>query len=133
MWTYAQSVAAYHALPQEQLDFWQTIYQLHTRFGGPGFLPFLVDSRCKSPMIWFHYNCVVNDWLGLDPTTPRLFPGEADWSMMPDSVQGNSYWVDFPLFDQWKFPDGFCWEYPCPPRRVRKSYWTGIPRRRRNL
>lgn len=133
MWTFADSVAAYHALPQSDLTFWQNVYQRYTRWGGPGFLPFLVDARAKSPLIWFHFNCYINDYLGLPVTPPRFFPGDPPWSMLPDSVQAVSYLIDYPLFDQFAFPLGFCLEYPCPPRNVRKSYWTGIPRRRRNL
>jgi len=27
----------------------------------------------------------------------------------------------------------YCWRYPCPKRRAKKSYWTGKPRHRRNI
>jgi len=33
----------------------------------------------------------------------------------------------------WDWAPAFCYNYPREKYRVRKSYWTGAPRRRRNL
>ena len=144
MWTYAQSVAAYHAAPQRILDFWDVCYQMHTRFSTRDYWlngeifygsinVVLEDIRPRSRLALFHRNEQLNDWLGKPTYHVNLFPGDPDFGMMPDAPSDGMTLYDIPLTSYWVASDETWWHYPWKPRRVRKSYWTGTPRRRRNL
>jgi len=133
MWSYAQSTAAYKALTSEQLSFWQNIYQVYcmfsdASFGGPAY-----DSRPRSPLAIFHQSAKAQYYAGKDMSNiqPVWAPGEIAWSVYPDSPIADD--LHNPIGNQFIAPQFFDYAYPAPGRKVRKSYWTGTPRRRRNL
>ena len=133
MWTYAQSVAAYHAAPQRILDFWDVCYQVHMRFSYFACNIILEDIRIRSRLALFHRNCQLNDNNGWPVYHIELLPGDPEFTMMPDAPWNGTWFDPFRLTSYWVASDETWWDYPLPPRRVRKSYWTGTPRRRRNL
>ena len=133
MWTYAQSVAAYHAAPQRILDFWDVCYQVHMRFSYWACNIILQDIRIRSRLALFHLNCQLNHNNGWPVYYIELLPGDPELSMMPDAPWNGTWFTPTRLTSYWVASIHTWWDYPLPPRRVRKSYWTGTPRRRRNI
>ena len=64
----------------------------------------------------YHVEFVANFWWGApEPTLPR------------------GQFLSQMEFDQTTIIPALTWGYPAPARKVPKSYWTGVTRRRRNL
>lgn len=144
MWTYADSLTAFRALPPEQLAFWQNLYQINTMQIYADFLYWGGWYPPLSPLAYFHQNMAQNDWVYGHPNNyqPYWVEGFESWSVFPDSPISNyyvepvAYWLAYVPDPDWYPPGGALPEPWVPPRekfRVRKSYFTGCCRRRRNL
>ena len=141
---HAQSLTLFRALPPGQLDFWQNIYQINTMHAYTGMWFPAWNTVPKSPLAWFHISCVVLDKLDLPVVPPYWVPGDIDYTIYPDSPVGDSFFYDDPIYNvfclipdpDWYPPGGPLPEPWVPDRaayNVRRSYYTGCCRRRRNL
>jgi len=131
--TYTAAIAMFRTLPPEVQSFWRGVYDLYTRFHPADQGPPAYDGRPRSPIVFFWYSAQLQIADGGNPLLPYFVSGDEDYSIYPDSPTGELWMFYFPLFDQWRAQATF---YPDPERekyRVRRSYWTGTPRRRRNL
>jgi len=87
----------------------------------------------RSPYGLWHINMLTQDywWGGHEPD--RIY-----WCDEPDPLTGlptlpGDAWYGFPVYDQLEAIPTLAINYPRPKYRVRKSYWTGISRKRRNI
>ena len=131
--TYTEAITMFRTLPPEVQSFWRGVYDLYTRFSAPDIGPPLYDGRPRSPITLFWYSVQLQEAESGNPAIPFFVPGDKDWSIFPDSPVGELWQFYFPLFNQWTALP----LYPGLPvrakYRIKKSYWTGTPRRRRNL
>lgn len=133
MWTYAQSRALYASMPPASRAFWQNLYQRYTQWSDVNFGPPIYDSAPRSPVWFLHQSCMIRDYLGLPIGEPYFVTGDPLWQCAPDSPVSSWMFYDQAIADQFLAPELLSWYYPRPKYNVRRSYWTGVPRRRRNL
>jgi hypothetical protein len=134
MWTYLQSTAAFRELPPDQLAFWQNLYQVYTQWLSFETMPLLFPCQPKSPLAWFHASMLLNDYYYGSPHNflPYWVPGDELWSIYPDTPAGDLIMMT-PITDQFRAANFFEYDFVRTKYNVRKSYWTGAPRQRRNL
>jgi len=132
-WTFAQSLAAFRALPPADQSFWHHIALDNTGYTGSDFGSPAYDTRTRTPVQLFHASCIWLEWLELPGlgTQPYWTTAEPPWSIDPSPVDASPFAL--PIYIQWLCIPQFSDDYPRPKYNVRKTYWTGTPRRRRNL
>lgn len=133
MWTFGQSRAAFQALPRSEQDFWVNLAYRYTGFLDLAFGSAYFDCRATTGLALFHRSCVWLDWLG-DPGAGR-FPYWVDpdppLSVDPSPV-GHPI-IELPVYDQFQMGPDYMSPYPREKYKIRRTYWTGCSRRRRNL
>ena len=133
MSTWTDAIAAYKALPPDKLTFWQNIYQVYIRFLSPEVDIAFLDPRPRSPAILFFYSWKWNDYYGLPQSEPFWVEGVPPEELGPWSPSANSFFEFSALPDQFGAVSSFDTWDSRPKYKVRKSYWTGVARRRRNI
>lgn len=133
MSTWTDAVAAFKALPPEQLAFWQNLYQVYTQWDSTEISSPFLDGRPKSPFTFFYYSYFWNLFFGLPLTEPFWVDGAAGYEISPDSPVGSSSISFEAIVSQFDIATELDTWGDRAKYRVRKSYWTGIPRQRRNL
>jgi hypothetical protein len=132
MSTYTDAIDSYFALPTRDQAFWNSFYTQYRMWIGTDFIGL---KDVKAPDI-LYYSYSRNLDVGLQLDQPYWVPyGEVAgvvYTPYPWSVQGIAYPVDDPMATQWSLPDFPAYGYPRPKYNVRRSYWTGAPRHRRN-
>jgi hypothetical protein len=80
-----------------------------------------------------HSNLNVNYFLFGDCQNRPMVLFTAGTGFLEDDEPARSPYGDWPYYPQFEWIPALAYNYPAPPRRARRTYWTGAPRRRLNL
>lgn len=132
-WTYGDSRAAFNALPPATQSAWRYYALEHTGWTGKNFSSAAYDTRSRTAQQLFHWSQIYNDYEGLPGlgTEPFWTTPEPPYSTDPAPVDAGIFYL--PVFDQFICIPIFADNYPREKFYITKSWWTGKPRKRRNL
>lgn len=120
-WALINTAQSWHAEWWEEYHQWLPFTALGQAF--PGYLGFHIAQRNWGIQLFETGSFNPNVVLLTDPGPGWDTNWEPQYSSWGFPFYGSIYIV---------VPD-YCYNYPRPKYRIRRSYWTGAPRRRRNL
>jgi len=109
--------------------FWWPAYGSKVHFN----IPFLGTQYVRTPYQLFRLNLQLQDyWWGFHDACMIYW---SDFSPFygPQITLPGQFYMGAPIEDQLGIVPNLADNYPAPKVRARKSYWTGVSRRRRNL
>ena len=132
-WSFADSIEAFRALPSADQYFWHNLALVYTGYTDGDFGSAYYDTRTRQAINLFHSSCIYIEWEGLPGLglLPYWTTAEPPYSLDPSPVDATIYYA--PIYNQWIAIPATSLDYPRPQYKIRKSYWTGTPKRRRNL
>lgn len=135
---------AYHAAPPAVRDFLRNYTRKHLSCQGPWRIPPLYDTRQYfytpgQPFtayttwdLWkTNYTAQIYYTGSPTPEQPIILTPSFSWTNLPEPIF--DLWGDWSRGSQTLLPKQLLVNYPRPYSRGRRHYWTGAPRRRRNL
>ena len=131
-------------VPQEIRTFYRNFCDIYTGLCAPFWypawsmmvhfeVPFMAGPYARTPYNLFKINMQLQDWWWGYHDAQLIY--WADWAPIygPAITLPQESLMASPVEDQFGLVPEMATNYPAARVRVRKSYWTGISRRRRNL
>lgn len=109
--------------------FWYDAWGIKVHFDTAPFYDAVIHTAYQL----FRFNMIFQDAM-LGYHDPQLIYWSTDDPYYgPHPSLPSQSWMDIAVQDQLELVPDMASNYPAPKRKVRRSYWTGVSRRRRNL